>query len=68
MEAKVVVKRCDWEASSMQEIIQALSENIAEEKEELVILPKKRCLQSVINTLLAASIPYQMHLAGRMHG
>jgi hypothetical protein len=68
MEAKVVVKRCDWETSSMQEIIQALSEHIEEDNEELLILPKKRCLQSIINTLLAASIPYQMHLAGRMHG
>jgi hypothetical protein len=67
MEAKVVVRRCDWEASAMQEIIQTLSEDIQQEKEELIILPKKRCLHSITNTLQAAAIPYHM-LAVRLRG
>jgi hypothetical protein len=68
MEAKVVVRRCDWDASPMQNIIQALSEHIEQQKEELFILPKKKCLQSITNTLMAAQIPYHMQLAGRMRG
>ena len=68
MEAKVVVRQCDWDASSMQNIIQALSENIEQQKEELFILPKKRCFQSITNTLMAARIPYHMQLPVRMRG
>lgn len=48
----------------MQEIIQTLSENIQQEKEELIILPKKRCLHSITNTLQAAAIPYHMLAVG----
>ncbi len=54
----VTVNRKELEGRIEQEIIRVLSQQVIQEEENIIFIPKQKCLQSIITTLNVANAWY----------